>query len=150
MTLVQGARMIAIKPGENATVIKQAVILSMMTLLLPGEQRRSVPPPASEEAACAALLEAPNVTISFARLKPAAEATPQYCYVQGSISGRIRFHMQLPLRSNWNRRLLNIGDGGKDGVLNFADDRLTQGYAVANSNSGHDAGAEPNSSFAEN
>jgi feruloyl esterase len=55
--------------------------------------------------------------------------------------------MQLPLRANWNGRLLNIGDGGKDGVLNFADDRLAQGYAVANSNSGHDAGVEPYGSF---
>ena len=41
--------------------------------------------------------------------------------------------MQLPLQGNWNGRLLNIGDGGKDGVLNFADRRLAQGYAVANS-----------------
>ena len=56
--------------------------------------------------------------------------------------------MQLPLRAAWNGRLLNIGDGGKDGVLNYDNARLAQGYAVANSNSGHDAAAEPGSSFA--
>ena len=56
--------------------------------------------------------------------------------------------MQLPLPGNWNGRLLNIGDGGKDGVLNFADQRLTQGYAVANSNTGHDSRSEPRASFA--
>ena len=57
--------------------------------------------------------------------------------------------MQLPLPENWNGRLLNIGDGGKDGVLNFADHRLAQGYAVANSNTGHDAAAEPRATFAQ-
>ncbi|HSH75099.1 MAG TPA: tannase/feruloyl esterase family alpha/beta hydrolase, partial [Longimicrobiales bacterium] len=40
------------------------------------------------------------------------------------------------------------GDGGKDGDLDFADHRLAEGYAVANTNMGHDAGAEPGSSFA--
>ena len=40
------------------------------------------------------------------------------------------------------------GDGGKDGDLDFADHRVAEGYAVANSNTGHDNGAEPGSSFA--
>jgi feruloyl esterase len=104
--------------------------------------------PADEQRACAALLEAPDVTITYAVLKPATANVPQYCYVQGSISGRIRFHMQLPLRANWNGKLVNIGDGGKDGDLDFADHYLAQGYAVANSNTGHDAGAEPRAWFA--
>jgi feruloyl esterase len=56
--------------------------------------------------------------------------------------------VQLPLRANWNGRLVNIGDNGKDGTLNFDNNRVAQGYAVANSNSGHDAAAEPGSSFA--
>ena len=30
------------------------------------------------------------------------------------------------------------GDGGKDGDLDYADHRVAEGYAVANSNSGHD------------
>ena len=49
-----------------------------------------------------------------------------------------------------NGRLLNIGDGGKDGDLDFADHRLAQGYAVANSNMGHDNGVEPGASFGFN
>jgi feruloyl esterase len=101
-----------------------------------------------ERAACAALIETANVTVTHAVLKPASGATPQHCYVQGSISGRIRFHMQLPLRGNWNGRLVNMGDGGKDGSLDFHDQRLAQGYAVANSNTGHDSGSEPRASFA--
>jgi hypothetical protein len=98
--------------------------------------------------ACQSMLLLPNVTITYAALRPSAGTTPQYCYVRGTIGATIRFHMQLPLRANWNGRLLNIGDGGKDGVLNYNDARLAQGYAVANSNSGHDAGAEPYASFA--
>jgi hypothetical protein len=98
--------------------------------------------------ACEALPDLPNVTITRAISRPATATAPAHCYIQGTIDSRIRFHMQLPLPENWNGRLLNIGDGGKDGVLNFADHRLAQGYAVANSNTGHDAGAEPRASFA--
>ncbi len=42
------------------------------------------------------------------------------------------------------------GDGGKDGDLDFADHRVAQGYAVANSNTGHDSGTEPRASFGFN
>jgi feruloyl esterase len=98
--------------------------------------------------ACEALIDLPNVTITRAVSRPASGTTPAHCYVVGTLDARIRFHMQLPLPENWNGRLLNIGDGGKDGMLNFADHRLAQGYAVANSNSGHDIGAEPRATFA--
>ena len=56
--------------------------------------------------------------------------------------------MQLPLPGTWNGRLVQVSNGGKGGSLNFNDARLAQGYAVANSNMGHDSGAEPNASFA--
>jgi feruloyl esterase len=105
---------------------------------------------ADPEAACLALLKARNITVTYAELVPATGTVPSYCYIRGTISTAIRFHMQLPLPENWNGRLLNIGDGGKDGDLDYDDARLTQGYAVANSNLGHDAGVEPNSSFAWN
>ena len=106
-------------------------------------------PTLTAEPSCERLATMPNLTITFASLKPAANNVPEHCYIQGTIAGRIRFHMQLPLAANWNGRLLNIGDGGKDGQLDFADHRLAQGYAVANSNTGHDSGAEPRASFAD-
>jgi feruloyl esterase len=90
----------------------------------------------------------PNLTVTYAVFKDKTGNAPEHCYMRGSISGRIRFHMQLPLRGNWNGRLLVIGDGGQDGALNYDNDRLAQGYAVANSNTGHDNGVEPESSFA--
>jgi len=106
-------------------------------------------PTLTAEASCARLGTMTNLTITFASLKPAANSVPEHCYIQGTIAGRIRFHMQLPLPANWNGRLLNIGDGGKDGQLDFADHRLAQGYAVANSNTGHDSGSQPGASFAD-
>jgi hypothetical protein len=102
----------------------------------------------SLETDCEALESLANLTIDSAALTAATAATPAYCYVRGTISGTIRFHMQLPLPADWNGRLLNMGDGGKDGDLDYSDHRLAQGYAVANSNTGHDAGAERGASFA--
>ncbi|HEU4618347.1 MAG TPA: tannase/feruloyl esterase family alpha/beta hydrolase [Gammaproteobacteria bacterium] len=98
--------------------------------------------------ACEALVDTPDLAITSARIKPASGDTPAYCYVKGTISPQIRYHLQLPLPGDWNGRFLSWGDGGKDGDLDFADHRLAEGYAVANSNMGHDSGAEPGTSFA--
>ena len=73
-----------------------------------------------------------------------------YCYVRGILPPAIGFHLQLPLPGNWNGRFLNLGDGGKDGDLDFADHFVAEGYPVANSNTGHDSGAEPGASFGFN
>jgi len=99
------------------------------------------------ELACLALTNVANLTLISAELVPASDATPPYCYVKGLISAAIFYHVQLPLPENWNGRFLQWGDGGKDGDLDFADHRVAEGYAVANSNTGHDNGSEPGSSF---
>jgi len=103
-----------------------------------------------EQIACEALMGTRNLTITSARLLEATETTPQYCYVKGLISPAIVYHVQLPLPQDWNGRFLKWGDGGKDGDLDFADHRVAQGYAVANSNTGHDSGSEPRASFGFN
>ena len=36
--------------------------------------------------------------------------------MRGVIAPAIGFHVQLPLRANWNGRFLMWGDGGKDGT----------------------------------
>ncbi len=104
----------------------------------------------SESDACAALTQIPSLTILSAAIKPAQDAVPAYCYARGLIAPGIHYHVQLPLPSNWNSRFLQWGDGGKDGDLDFADHRLAQGYAVANSNTGHDNAVEPGSQFGFN
>ncbi len=101
-----------------------------------------------DRAACEALLELPDLSITLARLVEARGDTPRYCYVRGTIPPGIVYHVQLPLPASWNGRFLKYGDGTKDGDLDFADHRLAQGYAVANSNMGHDSGSEPGAWFA--
>jgi tannase/feruloyl esterase len=96
---------------------------------------------AADRAACEALLELPNLTITLARIVEASGDTPRYCYVRGTIPPGIAYHVQLPLPASWNGRFLAYGDGAKDGDLDFADHRLAEGYAVANSNMGHDSGS---------
>jgi len=102
------------------------------------------------QAACRALVGIPNLTILSAELREADGSAPQQCYVRGLISPAIHYHVQLPLPSDWNGRFLGWGDGGKDGDLDFADHRVAEGYAVANSNTGHDSGSEPGASFGFN
>ena len=105
------------------------------------------PAPAdADRAGCEALLHVRNLTIIHAGLAEAGGVA--YCYVKGILPPAIHFHVQLPLPRDWNGRFLKWGDGGKDGDLDFADHRVAEGYAVANSNTGHDNGAEPGSSFA--
>jgi hypothetical protein len=102
----------------------------------------------AERSACEALTGVANLTITSAVIVPQSAEVPRYCYVRGIISPAIGFHVQMPLPSDWNGRFLKWGDGSKDGDLDFADHRLAQGYVVANSNMGHDSGAEPGASFA--
>jgi feruloyl esterase len=110
--------------------------------------QNSAPNLSEQERGCQALVDTPNLTITSARLREADGGTPDYCYVKGTIPPAIQYHVQLPLPQNWNGRFLKWGDGGTDGDLDFADERVAQGYAVANSNMGHDNGSEPGASFA--
>ena len=103
-----------------------------------------------ERIACEDLENIRNLTIISAEIRENDLSVDQYCYVRGIISPAIHFHAQLPLRQNWNGRFLQWGDGGKDGDLDYADHRVAEGYAVTNSNTGHDNGIEPGASFAFN
>ena len=131
-------------------VLRSGVMLAFGVLMMQPvrAQQPHAAPPSDDPAACRALLDTPNLTILSAEIMPAKGNTPEYCHVTGLIPPGIHWHMQLPLPSKWNGRLLNVGNGGKAGNLVYADHRLAEGYAVANSNTGHDNGSEPNSSFA--
>lgn len=103
-----------------------------------------------DEQACAALSNVRDLTLLSSQLRNNPASNEPYCYVRGLISPAIHYHVQLPLPRHWNGRFLQWGDGGKDGDLDFADHRVAEGYAVANSNTGHDSGAEPGSAFGFN
>jgi feruloyl esterase len=88
-----------------------------------------------QEQQCADLQRMRNVTIIY------ADGQDQdHCYARGLINGSITFHIFLP--SAWNGRLVHLGDGGADGDLDSSPTLVQQGYAVVNSNTGHDTGAE--------
>ena len=128
---------------QNRRFVSIALVMGLLGL--PGFTEVT----AQEQSACEALMETRNLTFTMARLIT-SDSGPPYCYVKGIIPPNISYHVQLPLPRNWNGRFLSWGDGGKDGDLDFADHRVAQGYAVANSNMGHDSGSEPMASFGFN
>ena len=82
-----------------------------------------------------------RLTLIYADARGPSSAVAAHCYVKGIIAGSITFHVQMPFPSDWNGRLVHRGDGGSDGDLDFSDGLVAQGYAVVNSNTGHDVGA---------
>jgi feruloyl esterase len=94
-----------------------------------------------------------ETTIITARLVPAADGVPEHCRVTGLIQPEIRFEVNLP--TSWNRRLYMHGNGGFAGETPEFGSRplyrasaLKQGFATVQTNTGHDATAEPLASFA--
>lgn len=126
-----------------------ALLLGLAIGSTPGVSLAQSASPA-QQLACEALTGIRNLTLSSAEIRENSQSDTPYCYVRGIISPAIHFHAQLPLPGDWNGRFLQWGDGGKDGDLDFADHRVAEGYAVTNSNMGHDSGTEPGSSFAFN
>ena len=111
--------------------------------------------PTQAAMSCAAVpsLATAETTIVSARLVPAADGVPEHCRVTGLVQPEIRFEVNLP--STWNRRFYMHGNGGFAGETPetgarplYRANALKQGFATATTNTGHDATAEPLSSFA--
>jgi cytochrome c5 len=84
---------------------------------------------------------------------PAEAAAPEFCRVLGQVAPEVRFEVSLP--AAWNGRLYMFGNGGFAGESFTAPNRvprrnaaLAKGFAVAQTNTGHDADKEPLASFA--
>jgi feruloyl esterase len=87
-----------------------------------------------------------------ARTVAADGSTPQHCRVSGVLSPEIAFEVSLP--TPWNGRLYMIGNGGHAGEALDNAGRVAQvrqgvenGFAVAQTNTGHYASKEPSASF---
>lgn len=71
---------------------------------------------------------------------------PAFCRVAGSIKptadSDIRFELWLP-EASWNGRFMQTGNGGAAGSIVYGSlaDPLTRGYAVANTDTGHQGAA---------
>jgi pimeloyl-ACP methyl ester carboxylesterase len=93
-----------------------------------------------------------DVVESTARTIAAEGNTPQHCRVSGVISPEVAFEVSLP--AQWNGRLYMIGNGGHAGEALDNAGRVAQvrqgvenGFAVAQTNTGHYASREPSASF---
>jgi feruloyl esterase len=91
-----------------------------------------------------------NTVLSSAVLKTASGV--EYCEVSGVIGpapSHIAFAVGLPTK-NWNGRFVMSGDGGFDGSVALPGNRIAQGYASANSDSGHTTPPANDASWAFN
>jgi len=78
---------------------------------------------------------------------------PQFCRILGQILPEVRFELSLP--ASWNGRLYMFGNGGyagepldAPGRAMIRHDALQRGFAVVQTNTGHDAALEPLGTFA--
>jgi feruloyl esterase len=92
-------------------------------------------------------------SVMSTELVPATAEAPEHCKVNGLIQPEIRFQVNLP--TSWNGRFYMFGNGGLAGEpmespLKSAHRGLAvkHGFAVADTNTGHDAAAEPLATFA--
>jgi feruloyl esterase len=109
------------------------------------------------KADCAALVSQTGYEFSIetAALVPASGGVPEFCHVTGQILPEVRFEVSLP--TSWNNRFYMFGNGGFAGETlsspfraGFRAQALKAGFAVAQTNTGHDATIEPLGSFAVN
>ena len=107
------------------------------------------------KASCRELRALTDYTLSIdaAVLVAARDAAPEFCQVTGLILPEVGFEVSLPAR--WNGRLYMFGNGGyagenlaAPGRVRLRDRALAAGFAVAQTNTGHDAAREPLASFA--
>ncbi len=84
-----------------------------------------------------------------------ATTVGESCVVQGLVQPEVRFEVGLPVA--WNGRLYRFGNGGYAGEslatqarVSRRDLALARGFAVAQTNTGHDGTREPGASFASN
>ena len=83
---------------------------------------------------------------------PAEGNEPGFCKVRGILDPEIAFEVNLP--EKWNGRFYMIGNGGHAGQslddpmqVSQVKGALSRGFAVALTNTGHDARKEPGASF---
>lgn len=105
---------------------------------------------AAPAASCAALKTgfSPGISILSADEVAAAGGAPAYCHVVALVEGRIRIEVALP--ASWNRRLMQIGNGGMGGeavpgVGERANQRaaaLRNGFVFTSNDMGHVAAGE--------
>jgi feruloyl esterase len=110
--------------------------------------------PARPKISCAALHSLTGYEFSVMTADPveANAGVPEFCRVLILVQPEISIEVSLP--ANWNRRLYMFGNGGYAGESLEAPGRVAQrntalgaGFAVTQTNTGHDAAKEPLATF---
>jgi hypothetical protein len=113
--------------------------------------------PSDRKLTCKALvsLTGYEFSINSSTLVKATGEVPEHCRVAGQILPEIQFEVNLP--TAWNGRLYMFGNGGftgepfdAPGRIATREQALKHGFAVASTNTGHEALLEPLASFAVN
>ena len=94
-------------------------------------------------------------SIETASMIPSSGDQPAFCQVTGQIAPEVRFELSLP--ASWNNRFYMFGNGGyageqlgSQGRVATRNTALKAGFAVAQTNTGHDGANEPLGTFAVN
>ncbi len=68
-----------------------------------------------------------------------AQVAAGFCRVEGSIEGSIDFEVWLPLKNEWNGRMLGTGNGGFAGTIltHGLAHGVQRGFATSSTNTGH-------------
>src|ERR1044071_5534542 len=134
----------------NSTVPAQAQAFADLKLGLVDYSKSEMAPRKTCEA-IATFKSKEIVQIHAEAVSPSGTA-PAHCRVTGLLSPEIAFEVSLPAK--WNGRFYMIGNGGHAGEAlddaNRVSQRnaaITNGYAFAQTNTGHDARKEPGGSF---
>jgi hypothetical protein len=105
--------------------------------------------------ACATLVSQTSYNFSITRTTThaASSEAPAHCQIRGQILPEVQFELSLP--TTWNGRLYMFGNGGYAGEALESAGRqtavrraLTSGFAVAQTNTGHQSSVEPLGTFA--
>jgi feruloyl esterase len=121
---------------------KVGVLVAWHTLVLLTAFSVSVAPATAADCASLTSMALKDTTIASATIVPAAGMIPEYCKVLGSIhnlpQSTILFEVSLPT-TRWNGKYFVAGGGGYNGVIPRLTQALTEGYAAAGSDTGHEA-----------
>ena len=75
-------------------------------------------------------------------LVSATDDTPSHCRVRGTIDGTIRFEIRMPAEG-WTGRFMFHAPGGLAGVIGDTSSLLDDGFAMATTDTGHEAENDP-------
>ena len=99
-------------------------------------------PASAADCSAMASLSLKDTTITSATVVPADGKVPEYCKVLGSIHNlphsTILFEVSMPT-TKWNGKYFVAGGGGYNGTIPRLTQALTEGYAAAGSDTGHEA-----------